>query len=112
MHVDHRRQRQPRRSAADDQDVDFVRDCALCTGGRIALGRIGDPKAPRAWNAAISLHAEEIALRALRRKPSERYASVAALKADLDHPTGIRVTGLAAGSYKLQIDDTVVDLTG
>jgi eukaryotic-like serine/threonine-protein kinase len=57
--------------------------------------QIGDPKAPRALNPAVSLQAEEITLRALRRDPAERYASVAALKADLDHPAAVRVSGLA-----------------
>ena len=47
---------------------------------------LADPAAPRDVNPAISAHAEDIALRALRRIPSERYPSVAALKADLDHP--------------------------
>jgi eukaryotic-like serine/threonine-protein kinase len=57
--------------------------------------QIGDPKAPRALYAAISLQAEEIVLRALRRDPAERYASVAELKADLDRPAEVRVSGLA-----------------
>jgi serine/threonine-protein kinase len=57
---------------------------------------IGDPPAPRALNPAISPVTEEIVLRALRREPSERYASVAAMKADLDHPELVLVTGLAA----------------
>src|SRR5258708_31989257 len=57
--------------------------------------QIGDPKAPRALNAAVSVQAEEIALRALRRKPSERYASAAELKADLDRPARVQVSGLA-----------------
>jgi eukaryotic-like serine/threonine-protein kinase len=57
---------------------------------------IGDPPAPRALNPAISPVAEEIVLRALRRDPSERYASVAALKADVDHPELVLVSGLSA----------------
>jgi serine/threonine-protein kinase len=56
---------------------------------------IGDPPAPRALNPKISPAAEEIVLRALRRDPSERYVSVAAMKADLDHPELVLVTGLA-----------------
>ncbi|MGA7124223.1 MAG: serine/threonine-protein kinase [Polyangiaceae bacterium] len=58
--------------------------------------QIGDPRAPRALNPAISMEAEEIVLRALRRDPKERYASAAALKADLDHPAAARMSGLAA----------------
>jgi hypothetical protein len=34
-------------------------------------------------------------LRALRRNPTERYASVADLKSDLDSPGQVRVSGLA-----------------
>lgn len=57
--------------------------------------QIGDPKAPRALNPAVTVQAEEIALRALRRDPGARYASVAELKDDLDHPAEVRVSGLA-----------------
>jgi serine/threonine protein kinase len=55
---------------------------------------IGDPPAPRALNPNITAAAEEIVLRALRRDPAERYASAAAMKADLDRPEGVVVTGL------------------
>jgi len=58
--------------------------------------QLGDPRAPRALNPAISQEAEEIVLRALRRDPKERYASAAALKEDLDHPAAVRVSGLAS----------------
>jgi serine/threonine protein kinase len=58
--------------------------------------QIGDPKAPRALNPAVSEQTEEIVLRALRRRPAERYATVAELKADLDRPEQVRVSGLAA----------------
>jgi serine/threonine protein kinase len=57
--------------------------------------RIGDPAAPRALNPGISPEAEEIVLRALRRDPRERYATAAELRADLDRPTTVRVSGLA-----------------
>ena len=56
--------------------------------------QIGDPKPLRALNPAISKQAEEIVLRALRRDPGERYRSVAELKADLDCPTRVHVSGL------------------
>jgi serine/threonine-protein kinase len=58
--------------------------------------QIGDPKAPRALNPAVSVETEEIVLRALRRDPTERYASAAELKTDLDRPGQVRVSGLAA----------------
>jgi serine/threonine protein kinase len=57
--------------------------------------QIGDPRPPRALNPEISRELEEIVLRALRRHPAERYPTVAALKADLDHPAQVRVSGLA-----------------
>jgi serine/threonine protein kinase len=57
--------------------------------------QIGDPPAPRTLNPAISREAEEIVLRALRRVPAERYPTVAALEADLDHVSDVRVSGLA-----------------
>lgn len=55
----------------------------------------GDPKAPRKINPEISIQAEEIVLRALQRDPADRYASAAAMKAELDAPQFIRLTGLA-----------------
>ena len=57
--------------------------------------QIGDPKAPRTYDPRISVQAEEIVLRALRRDPLERYASVSAMKADLDRPAQVMVSGLA-----------------
>jgi serine/threonine protein kinase len=56
---------------------------------------VGDPPAPRSLNPAISRAAEEIVLRALRREPSERYASAATMKADVDHPERVVVSGLS-----------------
>jgi serine/threonine-protein kinase len=57
--------------------------------------QIGDPKGPRELNPSVSKEVEEVVLRALRRDPKERYASVAAMKADLDHPREVQVSGLA-----------------
>ena len=37
---------------------------------------------------------EEIVLRALRRSPAERYPSATALRADLENPAAVIVTGL------------------
>jgi len=56
---------------------------------------LGDPAAPRVLNPRLSAEAEEITLRALRRDPGERYASAAAMKADLDDLARVVVTGLA-----------------
>jgi len=57
---------------------------------------IGDPVAPSALNSSISPEVEEIVLRALRRKPEERYSSAAAMKTDLDRPQAVAVSGLSA----------------
>ncbi len=56
----------------------------------------GDPVAPRSLNPSISPEAEEIVLRAMRRKAADRYQTVAALQADLDAPERVHVTGLSA----------------
>jgi serine/threonine-protein kinase len=56
---------------------------------------LGDPPAPRTLNPRVSAAAEEIALRALRRDPSERYASAAAMKQELDRPDLVVISGLA-----------------
>jgi len=54
----------------------------------------GDPPAPRKLNPELSTQAEEIVLRALQRDPAVRYPTAAAMKADLDAPGQIHVTGL------------------
>jgi serine/threonine protein kinase len=55
----------------------------------------GDPVAPRKLNPELSAQAEEIVLRALQRDPADRYASAAAMKAEIDTVDHVRVTGLA-----------------
>jgi len=55
----------------------------------------GYPPAPRSINPAITPEAEEIVLRAMRRDPPERYRDAGALKADLDAPERVHVTGLS-----------------
>jgi serine/threonine protein kinase len=55
---------------------------------------LGDPPGPRSLNSGISRQAEDIVLRALRRDPSERYASAGAMKEDLEHPERVAVIGL------------------
>jgi serine/threonine protein kinase len=62
----------------------------------VASARVlGDPPAPRSLNPSISLQAEDIVLRALRRSPDERYSSAGAMKADLDHPERMTVAGFS-----------------
>jgi serine/threonine-protein kinase len=55
----------------------------------------GDPVAPRKLNPELSAQAEEIVLRALQRDPANRYASAAAMKAEIDTVDQVRVSGLA-----------------
>jgi serine/threonine-protein kinase len=52
-----------------------------------------DPKPPRQINARLSPQVEEIILHALEREPSDRYASAAQMKAELDSPQAVTVTG-------------------
>jgi serine/threonine protein kinase len=75
----------------------------------------GDPKAPREVNPKISAQAEEIVLHAMRRKPSERYPTMAAFHSELDAPERVHVTGLSgrlkAPSFRLSMEGTPI-LTG
>lgn len=57
----------------------------------------GDPVAPRRINPSLSPQAEEIVLRAMRRKPSDRYPDAAAFRAALDAPERVEITGLCEG---------------
>jgi len=53
----------------------------------------GDPTAPRKVNPQISEELEEIILHAMEREPHKRYQSAAAMKAELDDPESVKVTG-------------------
>jgi serine/threonine-protein kinase len=53
----------------------------------------GDPEAPRKVHPAISPQAEEIVLRAMERDPERRYQTAAGMKADLDEPGRVKLTG-------------------
>ena len=53
----------------------------------------GDPPAPRKLNPNISPQAEEIVLHAMQRDPANRYPAAAAMKADLDAPDRVKITG-------------------
>jgi len=72
----------------------------------------GDPPAPRSINPDLSPQAEEIVLCALRRKPEERYRTVAAFKAALDAPDRVHVTGLSqrleAPKWRLSLHGTPI----
>ena len=54
---------------------------------------VGDPIAPRKRNKEIPPEVEEIILHAMERDPDDRYATAAEMKADLDHPEKVQVTG-------------------
>ena len=53
----------------------------------------GDPVAPRKLNPEISEALEEIILHAMEREPHRRYHSAAAMKAELDDPESVKLTG-------------------
>ena len=56
---------------------------------------MGDPVAPRKLNPNISPEVEEIILHALEQRPENRYQTAAEMKADLDDPAKVTVTGRA-----------------
>ena len=53
----------------------------------------GDPVAPRKRNPNVSPQTEEIILHAMERNPRDRYQSAAAMKADMDNPAAVQLTG-------------------
>ena len=53
----------------------------------------GDPVSPRTHNPNIRPEVEEIVLHAMARDPAQRYPSAAAMKADIDAPERVHVTG-------------------
>jgi serine/threonine-protein kinase len=56
---------------------------------------IGDPVAPRARNPEIRPQVEEIILRAMARDPKDRFQSASELRAAVDAPETVTVTGRA-----------------
>jgi serine/threonine protein phosphatase PrpC len=53
----------------------------------------GDPVAPRKVHEDIPAAVEEIILHAMERNPAERYPSAAAMKAEVDDPDKVELTG-------------------
>jgi serine/threonine protein kinase len=53
----------------------------------------GDPEAPRKRNPNVSPQVEEIILHAMEREPGNRYPTAASMKAELDDPAKVTVTG-------------------
>jgi serine/threonine protein kinase len=72
----------------------------------------GDPVAPRRLNPELSPQAEEIVLHALQRQPADRYTSAAAMKAELDAPEKVQVTGychrLRSPKWRLSLRGTPI----
>jgi len=56
---------------------------------------VGDPIAPRQLNPELSPQVEEIILHAMERDPANRYQSAAEMKAEIDEPGDVSVTGRA-----------------
>jgi len=54
---------------------------------------VGDPIAPRKRNKDIPPEIEEIVLHAMERDPDDRYASAAEMKAEIDDPSRVELTG-------------------
>jgi serine/threonine protein kinase len=69
--------------AFDDQDITVIMETRVT----------GDPEAPRKLNPRISREAEEIVLHAMERDPDKRYSTAAAMKAALETPRSVTVTG-------------------
>jgi serine/threonine protein kinase len=57
---------------------------------------IGDPVAPLTYNSKIRPEVEEIILHAMARDPADRYRSAAEMKAEVDAPETVIVTGRAS----------------
>jgi serine/threonine-protein kinase len=53
----------------------------------------GDPTAPRKRNPKVSPQLEEIILHAMEREPKNRYSTAAEMKAELDNPGEVELTG-------------------
>ena len=54
---------------------------------------LGDPRAPRKINPDLSPQVEEIILHAMERDPVDRYASASDMKAELEVPEKVELTG-------------------
>lgn len=83
-------------------------NCWVAMSNRVT----GDPAAPRKLNPRISRQAEEIILHAMQRDPADRYESIKALKAELDAPEKVFVSGycdrLQSPRWKMGLRETPV----
>jgi serine/threonine protein kinase len=62
---------------------------------RLEARLVGDPVAPSCHVPGLSPQVEEIILCALARRPADRYPSATAIKADLEAPERVVVSGRA-----------------
>jgi serine/threonine-protein kinase len=69
--------------AFDGQDISVIMETRVT----------GDPEAPRKLNPRISHQAEEIILQAMERDPAKRHPTAAAMKAELEAPQAVKLTG-------------------
>jgi serine/threonine protein kinase len=53
----------------------------------------GDPVAPRKRNPKVSPQIEEVVLHAMERDPRKRYQTAVTMKAELDDPASVALTG-------------------
>jgi serine/threonine-protein kinase len=67
----------------NDEDIEAIMNARVT----------GDPESLRRLNPNISPHAEEIVLQAMERDPDKRFPTAAALKAALDEPVKVKLTG-------------------
>jgi serine/threonine-protein kinase len=64
---------------------------------------VGDPIAPRVHNPSVTTAVEEIVLHALARDSNDRYRSAADLRADLECPDRVIVTGRASRLRRVKL---------
>jgi len=64
---------------------------------------VGDPLAPRTYNPSLSPAVEEIVLHALARDSHDRYRNAAYLRADLECPDRVIVTGRVARLRRVKV---------
>jgi serine/threonine-protein kinase len=83
-------------------------NCWVSMSNRVS----GDPVAPRKVNPEISAQAEEIVLHAMQRDPADRYPTIKELKAELDAPEKVFVSGycnrLQAPRWRMGFRETPV----
>ncbi len=70
--------------------------CAESVVQLMKLKVSSDPIPPRHWRPELDLALEEIVLRAIERRPADRYQRAEEMLADLESPEKVKITGRAA----------------